>query len=120
MKTTLKAIIEARSALDHLTSLQLPAKVAFKASRLTKELTDNLQQYQNTHFALIKKYSAEEPDADGNFTVTAENVPAFQKELMELWSTEVELVCSYKLPSSQLEGLTVGDFMALDFIIEDA
>lgn len=120
MSTTLRTIVEARASLEHLTSLQLPAPVAFKASRLAKELADNLQQYQSTHYELIKKYSTGEPDTDGNFTVTAENVPAFQKELMELWGTEIELACSYKLPSSQLNGLTVGDFMALDFIIEDA
>ena len=64
MKITLGEIINGKNSLEKLISKEIKIKAAFKLSKLTKMINEEIQLYENQRGSLIKKYGGE-PDDKG-------------------------------------------------------
>lgn len=90
MKITLGEIINGKNSLEKLISKEIKIKAAFKLSKLTKILNEEIQIYEDQRRSLIKKYG-EESDDKGIIVVKPENKQKFMEELIDLMGIEVDL-----------------------------
>jgi hypothetical protein len=89
MKTDLKAILNAKPALDKLLNSSLPISAAFKLKKLVRAINEELSHFENERISLVKKFGVE--DDQGNINVDPAKLNDFSKELDELLSVPVEL-----------------------------
>lgn len=89
MQVMLSEIQKAQGALSRLVNMSIPIKIAFKVSRLAKEVTEVWSLAEEQRKKLVEKLG--EKDEQNGFTVKSENVQDFQKEYVMLLEEEVEL-----------------------------
>jgi hypothetical protein len=125
--TTLGALVMAEPALQRLTALALPYKIAYGLKRVREEVRRELQYYQEERAKLIRELGADrDPTAaetaagvQGPVTeVTKENTAAFLTRMTDLIGVDVTL--SYVLTPAILESfqLSVDDLVLLEGLTE--
>lgn len=91
----MKDVVQAVPALQKLFEQDFPIKTSFAIGRLIRELNSELETYNQERSKLIYKYANKEENADGTFSFNEENAALFQKEVMELLETEIEINAEY-------------------------
>ena len=112
---TLREVVGAVPVLTKLTALRFPAAVAFDLARLVKKLQEELNVYDETRVALVKKYGeqvpimakvegSDEETPTGQFRVQVKPscLDAFNTEFQALLNKQVEVLSVSLLPQSTL------------------
>ena len=126
VKIPLKEITQNIQLLSELTTNTMPARTAYKFTKIIKQCVDEVNQYNVARKALIEKYAQRneknEIIYDNNqATVSSDNYTLFQQELNDLLNTEVEInVLPIKLNELDNLDFTPGQLIMLyPFIEED-
>lgn len=82
-------------------SSDLPAKVAYRFYRMSKELDERSLAFHSVRTKLLEKYGTKDAKS-GNYQVEGENLVVFQKEFADLLDEEFELNVE---PFKYIEGL---------------
>lgn len=116
MKLKLSQIVRAYDALARVGSEKLPIKLAYTIQRNMRLMESDVRQHENTRVELIKtKYGVK--DESGNFSVPEKRVAAFQKQITDLGSVEVDLdIHTVNLDEVEFMQIAPIDLMALDWM----
>ena len=117
MKCILNQIYTAQSTIEKILKMDMPVKEAFLWRKLVKAINEELGQFEGCRKGLVDKYA--EKDAEGRFNLLEENKEAFNSEIQELLTVEMELNIK-PLDLSKLGNIKVSaiDIMALEpFIV---
>lgn len=94
---TIAELINSIETLRKLASKDFKAKLAWTIARLLKAVEAETQSFNETRMTLIKKYGEKDEngelitDEKGNCNISIESTNAFNKELNELLSTQVDI-----------------------------
>lgn len=133
MEVTNRALIESQVALQNLATLKgLPTKTSYWIGRTLAKVTTQLKYYDTERQKLVDTYAKKDSkgnvkqvkDEEGKNTgrIDLENPKEFGEKHTELMDITVE----FEAPSVKLSdllglesSLTPGDFIVLDWLIED-
>lgn len=94
MKVLLKDILENAEALSNLLKQNMPVQLAYKLSKLSKAINDELKHFEEQRNNLIIKYGKE---TDGNYQIDPEDKEAVKNYINDLNKlAEVEIEIAYK------------------------
>lgn len=121
---TLAELSQAEAALVRLGRRALPVKLAYRIARLTSQVSVETKTFHQQHDALVRSMGEERPPTAGEkatgqtapvVEVTADNLPTFQAQLLELSSVTVNLDTQWGLSVELLESqdITPQDLIAL-------
>jgi myo-inositol catabolism protein IolC len=115
MNLTIGQLLNAKPALEKLFSQELPSSTAFKLARLTRELNNALEAFDDVRKKVIAKYNP-----DNKEDLSADTQKAIISELNEA-AAESVTISFEPIPLNAFEGtsMTASDAMALDFLIKD-
>lgn len=118
MKTKVRKLLEIKSSLEKLVSLDVPIKTAFKIGNSIKNFNNEYAAFEDSKMKLFKKYGEE--NEDGNLKIKEENIEKFKKELEDLMDIEINI----KVPKVTLKELgdikiSAGDIANLDILIKE-
>lgn len=128
IKSTLKDLVEAESALASLMQLRLPPKSAYHLAKLGRLVNQETEHFRKQREALIKEYG-EERDATPQeqqtgqskvMQVKPDNVEKFLERIKELGAVEVTIDWN-PVKMDMLEGQTVrgAELMQLGNLFEE-
>ena len=125
IKVTITDILNGTEILQKLSNTGLKAKLAWQVSRLLKAVDKEVQEFNETRMALIKKYGEKDENGElitddkGNCKIITENVEKFSAELNELVAAEIEINAN-KIKMDDLENIdfTPSEMVALEPFIE--
>lgn len=124
MKLSLETVLKSFDALEKLSKLKLPVTISFKIGKTIKAINNELETYQEIRKKRIKELGEEAKDdkgePTGNYNVTKENIPVWEKEHKELIEREVSIE-AHPLKLSDLgdEKLEPTIFAELDWLITE-
>jgi len=94
MKILLKDILENAEALSNLLKQNMPVQLAYRLSKLSKAINDELKHFEEQRNKLIIKYGKE---IDGNYQIDPEDKEAVKNYINDLNKlAEVEIEIAYK------------------------
>jgi len=123
----MSVIIDAQPAISVFAQRELPAKAAYRISKLVKKLSSEYREFEGARNKAILKYGVKMmkklpgQEVEREVTeVTPENVAAFNAEIQALLDSEVELEGCARIAFSDIEHLALSPAVLsdLDFIIE--
>ena len=121
MKVTLNQVLSAMPALSQFAQKEMPAKAAYRISKLVKKLTSESRDLQEQRNRLIEKYGHKVDEGGQEVTkVKPENIEDFTAEMKELLAVEVELEGVAQIKFADIENLKFSPavLVDLDFMIE--
>lgn len=92
MKIKLKDIAQVQNSLINLVQMKIPATVAWKFSRVTKQINDEFTGFNTAREQLFKKYG--QPKGEGpsmTLEILPENVDIFRKEINDLLEEDIDI-----------------------------
>lgn len=89
--TTLGQLADAKDALIAVASLALPAKSAYRVSKLCRKVDPDIRAFFEQRNALVVKYGTPEEGKEGSFRVDPYKVSDFAREFQELRAVTVEV-----------------------------
>lgn len=89
MKITLGKLKSSEQGLSKLSNSALPINLAFRISKLLKEVTKELIEIEEFRKKLVQKYGKD--NGDGNISVEQENIDAFVQEFNVLLGDSIEI-----------------------------
>lgn len=106
MKINLSVISGSLDSLKKLGSLDLGSPgLNFKFAHVLKKIDDEVRIFMEQQIKIVHKYGKD--NGDGSFSVAAENIECFQKELNEFNSLETEIEWEKAdIPLTKLNGIT--------------
>ena len=126
MTITIRDIVENIDFFQRLAKQSLPARTAFNLSRILREITNEYNTFQTARKSLFEHYAVRDEnnelviDENGNYTIAQEDIPAVNKEILELLETEVNINCK-PIMLSEIADMTFtpGEMYALKNFIEE-
>lgn len=97
IKVKISDLLNSTETLQKLSQKDFKAKLAWQVARLLKNAEGEIQSFNETRMALIKKYGNKDENGElvtddkGNCQIIPEDVEAFTEELNELLNTEVDI-----------------------------
>ena len=88
MNITLKQALAAQPAFRQLAEIAFNAQVSYRLGRIGAAVSAELEQYEATRLALIKRLGT--ANDDGTYTIPKEKIEEYQAEMDRLHSTRVE------------------------------
>lgn len=115
MNITMGKLFGCQTALSNLNKQPLTASVAYKFSKITKKIIEELNFFEEKRKELFKKYGEVDPNNPEQLIVREENVVTFKKEMNDLVNLEVSIDFSQpvKLDSLGEVKLSADDITAL-------
>ncbi len=120
MEVTLGQVYTSFTLLSRVADQQLPIRLAFRFTRLIRELNKEWTSLEKLRDGLIKRHGEEVEN--GSFTVPAENRAAFFTEFQELLSETVEVawdLVSIEEPGLSSLELSVKDLNTLGWLFTE-
>ncbi len=84
--------------LNIISEKDIPIKLSYKLSKLYKQLSDELTQYQELNTKIINKYGMKDEndnliinEKDNTIPILPDKINEFQKETMELQNIEITI-----------------------------
>ena len=115
----LNQLVGSVQALKELSSLKLPAMLAFKISKVMNEVDEHLKVFESTRTKKLEELGVKEMKKEkgednekftGRYTFKGNNAEKFQKEMEELLNQEVEI----KIPEIKIENFKDSDSKELE------
>lgn len=118
MRITLGKLVAATPSIEKIIKEDLPAKTAYRLSRLLKAAQTELESHEKQRIALVKKFGTEEKA--GDWAVQEDKLKEFGEEFSALQAEEVELWYDPVTLDMLLDAkLSAVDMMLLEpFIVE--
>lgn len=91
MEITLGQIYASFNLLNRIVDQQLPIRLAFRFTRLIRELNKEFQSLEKLRDELVRKYGEESADQEGSFRVSEDNREAFMTDFQDLLKEKVEI-----------------------------
>jgi hypothetical protein len=91
MKITISEILNGKPVLEKLVDKEISIKTAYKLSRMIKVLNEELQTFEESRQKLVQQYG--EVQEDDSIAVQEDNIEAFNTELADLLTAEIEVGC---------------------------
>ncbi len=91
MEVTLGQIYASFNLLNRVVDQQLPIRLAFRFTRLIRELNKEFQSLEKLRDELVKKYGEKVEDQEGSFRVSEDNREAFMTDFQDLLQEKVEV-----------------------------
>ncbi len=119
MKVKILDLINAAEAIKTTSGKELPTKLSYWLSRLTTKIEKPLKTYEEKRMELFKKFGTLDGEKQ-QYSVPADKLPDFQKEILSLIEIEEEITFEpIKLEYFEGEKFTSIFFQQMDkFIIE--
>jgi hypothetical protein len=119
MKLKISQIADGFQIINRIGNEKMPIKVSFIIQRNLRLLAPEFTDWEKTRTDLIiNKYGTK--DDNGNFTVSAENIKAFQDEMTAIGAVEVDLdLQTIPLNDFRLE-ISPVDLMAIEWMFSEA
>ena len=121
MKITLKELNAIKGSVAKLITAQgIPSRVCHRAISFTKKMTSEIEALEEVRLRLVRTYAA--PYVEGvPMHVSDANLDNFNREFGEVLNLEVEIP-DMKIALADLDhaGLTMQNYAALDFMIDDS
>lgn len=125
IKVTVEQILKINPVLSKLVTKSYAGRIAFAIARLAREVTKEVEVFDNTRTDIVKKYADKDEygevkvNENGNVHITDENLALCNKELNEVLISEIELNAN-KMPIDWFEDveLTVEEALALEAFID--
>jgi hypothetical protein len=126
MKILISDLNTSKEALIRLGAMSFPISVALKIAIANEAIADALRAPEKLQKEIINKYAEPDKENPNMLQVPAEKVAAYQRDLFELFSSEVEV----ELPDLSLSELaetkeelakikiTANDLLALKFLVK--
>lgn len=108
MKIQVRKLVDIKSSLEKIMSLDIPIKTAFKISKCIKNFNNEYSSFEESKNKLFKKFGEE--NKDGNLEIKKENEEKFKKELEDLMDIKI----SINIPKVTLKELGDIKISALD------
>ena len=105
----LSDLVNSRAALTTLNQEKLPAKVAYRISKIIRLVDPELEAYGKALNELIVKYDLKQGD---------KVPPEFAKDLTDILAEDVTIEVP-KLDITDLPSMTAADMQALDWLINN-
>jgi hypothetical protein len=126
VKVKLSQIIDAMPAVSKLAQKEMPAKAAYRISKIVRKMVSEMKAFNEARDKAIKKHGEQDTvQVKGEdrrvWKVKPENADAFNAEIEALMGSEVELTGVAKIAFSDLDGLQIapGILTDLDFVIDE-
>jgi len=118
MKLSLRKILNSTSSISKLNEVELPIKISFRLSLLSKNLDYILKIYSDKLNIIFEKYG--EKIDNEQIKIKHDNVELFTKEKNELEDEEVD-VDVQEIKISEIESIKISakDMMLLDWLIKE-
>lgn len=118
IKVKLGYLESSETVLAKLISQPVLGKPAFKTASAIKVISEQLALFKEQKMKLFEKFG--ESKEDGTIQVKPENVVEFQKEMVSLLDTDVELATT-KLSSDDIDKFTMTpeDALSILWFVED-
>lgn len=114
MKLSLNKLVSSIEAVKELATLKFKAKQAFQLSKLIKSAQSELETYEATRVATIKKYAS-----DGQ-KVDEDKIPLFVQEITDLLAKQVDIYdCKVSLSDLEEFEISAGNLVLLDWLVQD-
>ena len=126
IKLSMNDLLNCTETLQALSQKELKARLALSIARILKEAEREIQNFNEIRMNLINKYGEKGEDGQlvtddkNNCKILPDGRSAFQKELNDLVTTEVEINAN-KLKLSDIESMdfTPSQMVALEPFIEE-
>lgn len=126
IKLKLAQLESAIGALESLSRMDMPIKLAYGISRIISKVTNEVKLYEDARTKLIEKYG--QRDSEGNIVNNGGSIPikleeqdAFQRDFLSLVDTEIEINCHAISVDRLLEsGVNISprDLVAIDVFLD--
>lgn len=88
----MKDLVEAGPAIGRVMETKLPAKVAYRLSRIQSKINSEMRAYTDSRMKSIKELGKEDPVGSGVFQIKdPESIKKFQDQMDELDAVEVKI-----------------------------
>lgn len=119
IKVTVREAITFQKALTNVMQAKLPAKAAYRLSRIAAKLAPEMEAYEKQRYALFQELGTEVADKPGTFEITGpEGHTKLREQLDPLLDEEINIdldpVTEDMLGNADL---TAGDLMMLEKVI---
>lgn len=116
---TVREALMFQQALTNVMKAKLPAKAAYRLSRIAAKLSPELEAYEKQRYALFQEHGTEVADKPGNYEIKGvEAVAKFTEQLDPLLDEEIKIdldpVTEDMLGNAEL---TAADLIALEKVI---
>ncbi len=126
IEVTLNELLNVSSVMQELAKKPMKVKAAYKTAKMLNAIEKEYQLFQDARTKLIEKYGQRGDDGNlkidenGNYSVSNENLIAFNKELNEMLEEKVTLNAN-PLNVEELEeaNFTPADMIALTPFMDD-
>lgn len=126
IEVTLNELLNVSSVMQELAKKPMKVKAAYKTAKMLNAIEKEYQLFQDARTKLIEKYGQRGDDGNlkidenGNYSVSNENLIAFNKELNEMLEEKVTLNAN-PLNVEELEeaNFTPADMIALTPFMSD-
>ena len=122
MEVTLGQIYASFNLLNRIVDQTLPIRLAYRFTRLIRELNTEYQALEKLRDGLVKKYGSEVEGQEGAFKVSDDNREAFMTDFQDLLQETVEI--GWELVSVEADGfdslsLTVRELNILGWLFTE-
>lgn len=126
IKVDMLSILNASKVFSELAETNFSGAVAFKIARLIREMNKEIEDFDKQRANIAREYGAKDDNGEliienNNIRIDPERIEDCNKELEELFNTEVELNAN-KLRYTDIEGAEITPQQAIsimDFIEMD-
>jgi hypothetical protein len=102
----IKELVEAAPALAALNQCQMPAKTAYRVSRIIAKANAELKVYEDSRMQLFKQLGTHD-EAQDTWTINPENIEQFNTEMTGIMEEEVNLDDCPSIALSTLEKVQI-------------
>lgn len=122
MEVTLGQIYASFNLLNRIVDQSLPIRLAFRFTRLIRELNTEFQALEKLRDELVKKYGEEVEGQEGAFKVAEDQREAFMKDFQDLLQETVEIaweLVSVETPGFEALSLSVRELNILGWLFTE-
>ncbi len=122
MEVTLGQIYASFNLLNKVVDQQLPVRMAFRFTRLIRELNKEYTSLESLRDGLVKKYGEAVEDQEGAFRVADDQREAFMTDFQDLLQETVEIqweLVSIEAPGLETLSLSVRELNILGWLFTE-
>lgn len=121
MNLTIKELLNAKPVFEKLSQKSMPAKTAYRISKILRILNQEFKDFDNTRKSLIQKFGEPKAENPEDWLVKEENIKIFTEEMNSIIDEEIILegIVKFKLDDFETLDLTPIEIYMIESWIED-
>jgi len=129
VKVTIEELLASRGPLQVLLTQPLPARLAFRLTKLAKAVTAELETYEETRKALCERYADKDDDgrpkkigegSEERFDIPEAKMPELEAEHKDLLQSEVT-IAGQRIKLNDISGISIAPahLISLAWLVEE-